>query len=62
MRCAGGEVVEGAAQPGGCLVGGPDVAIAQVRDDKPCHAGERIETEPDRWAMSGDIEPHSAWP
>jgi NAD(P)-dependent dehydrogenase (short-subunit alcohol dehydrogenase family) len=37
-RRARGDVVEGAAQPGGRLVGGPHVAIAQVGDDEPGHA------------------------
>ena len=46
-RRAGGDVVEGAAQPCGRFVGGPHVAIAQVGDDEPCHAGERIETAAD---------------
>jgi hypothetical protein len=47
LRRAGGDVVEGPAQSGGRLVGGPDMAIAQVRDDEPCHAGERTETQLD---------------
>ena len=38
--------------PGGRLVGGPDMAIAQVRDDEPCHAGEPTETQLDSPAMS----------
>jgi len=52
LRRAGGDVVEGPAQSGGRLVGGPDMAIAQVRDDEPCHAGERTEIQLDSPAMS----------
>ena len=40
-------MVEGPAQSGGRLVGGSDVAVAQVRDDEPCHAEEPTETELD---------------
>ncbi len=46
-------MIEGTAQSDGSLIGGPDVAIAQVRDDEPCHADQPTETDFENLSASG---------